>query len=41
MFANNIPVVRSGDAIVAHTCPPPPVTHGGAVAVGSPDVFAG
>lgn len=40
VFVNGIPIVSVGDPIVAHTCPPPPATHGGAAAVGSPDVFA-
>ena len=40
VFVNNIPLARVGDPIVAHVCPPPPAVHGGAVANGSPDVFA-
>lgn len=39
VFVNNIPAARVTDPIVPHTCPPVPVTHGGAVANGSPDVF--
>ena len=41
VFVNNSPVARTGDPIVAHTCPPPPTTHGGSIGVGSSDVFAG
>lgn len=38
VFVNNLPVARVGDPIVVHCCPPR--CHGGAVANGSPDVFA-
>lgn len=41
VFVNRKAVSRVGDPIVSHTCPPPPTTHGGSIAVGSPDVFAG
>lgn len=40
VLVNGSPIVRVGDPIIPHTCPPPPVTHGGAAATGSPDVFA-
>jgi len=40
VFINGIAAGRQGDPIVAHTCSPIPSTHGGSVAVGSPDVFA-
>jgi uncharacterized Zn-binding protein involved in type VI secretion len=40
-LVNGLPAGRVGDPIVAHTCPPIPATHGGSVAVGSPDVNAG
>lgn len=37
---NNKAAARQSDPITAHTCSPIPSTHGGNVAVGSPDVFA-
>ena len=40
VFVNGSPIVRVGDPIVPHTCPPPPSTHGGALAVGATNVFA-
>ena len=40
VFINGIAAARQGDPIVALTCSPIPSTHGGSVAVGSPDVFA-
>ena len=40
VFVNGSPVVRVGDPIVPHTCPPPPSTHGGALAAGATNVFA-
>ena len=40
VFINGLPAGRQGDPIVEHTCSPIPSTHGGSVAVGSPDVFA-
>ena len=39
VFINNIPVARVGDPIVTHCCPGVGC-HGGAIANGSPDVFA-
>ena len=38
VFVNGHLVIRVTDPIIPHTCPP--VTHGGNVAAGSPDVFA-
>lgn len=40
VFVNGSAVVRIGDPIIPHTCPPPPSTHGGALSAGATNVFA-
>lgn len=40
VFANGIPVHRSGDGWAAHTCPSIPNTHAGSLTGGSSRVFA-
>lgn len=40
VFVNNLQILRVGDAHNTHACPSSP-PHGGSVAVGAPDVFAG